>query len=145
MTGTGDVAARERLAAARIGRLATASADGRPHVIPLCFAVVGDAAYSVVDEKPKRTRTGLRRLRNIAENPAATLLADHYDEDWAKLWFVMAECDAAVVTDEAEFARALDALREKYPQYRAMALSFATNPMIRLDIRRTVAWQAAPR
>lgn len=132
---------RLRLAEARVGRLAT-SADGRPHVVPLCFAIDGDVAWSIVDEKPKRTKTRLRRLRNIEKNPRATLLVDFYDEDWSALWFVMAECDASVVADEREFDRALALLRGKYPQYRAMPLAFATHPVIRLSIRRVVSWRA---
>ncbi len=136
-----DGKALERFVEARVGHLATASNDGRPHVVPLCFAVTGGAAYSVVDEKPKRTRTNLRRLRNIEANPRATLLVDHYEEEWNALWFVMAECDAHVVADEREFLTALEALRAKYPQYRRMALGFATHPMIRLRIDRLISWQ----
>ncbi|HXC52907.1 MAG TPA: TIGR03668 family PPOX class F420-dependent oxidoreductase [Candidatus Limnocylindrales bacterium] len=143
MIGAGDTDALQRLAGARVGHLATASSDGRPHVVPLCFAVVSGAAYSVIDEKPKRTRTNLRRLRNIEANPRATLLVDHYEEEWKALWFVMAECDAHVVTDEREFLAALEALRSKYPQYRRMTLAFATHPMIRLRIDRLVSWQGS--
>ena len=75
--------ARERFAAARVARLATADAGGRPHLVPVVFAVEGDRVYSVVDAKPKRT-TALRRLRNVAENPCVALLVDHYEEDWAR-------------------------------------------------------------
>lgn len=130
-----------RLAAARVGHLATASADGRPHVVPLCFVVLAEVAYSVVDDKPKRTRSGLRRLRNIEANPRASLLVDHYDEDWRSLWFVMAEGEAATVADEAEYREALAALRGKYPQYLSMDLAQATHPMIRIRIGKLVAWQ----
>jgi len=139
-----DPEARARLAAARVGRLATASADGRPHLVPLCYAIAGGIAFSIVDDKPKSTRTGLRRLRNIEANPRATLLADHYDEDWTSLWFVMAECDASVVSDQREYVEALAALRQKYPQYEAMRLEHRTHPMIRLGVRRLVAWRARP-
>jgi PPOX class probable F420-dependent enzyme len=83
--------ARRRFAAARVARLATADADGRPHLVPVVFVVEGDCVYSVVDAKPKRT-TALRRLANVAENPAAALLVDHYDDaDWGALWWVRAE------------------------------------------------------
>ena len=71
--------ARERFAGARVARLATADADGRPHLVPVVFAVDGDTIYSVVDAKPKRT-TALRRLANVRENPRVTLLVDHYDD-----------------------------------------------------------------
>ncbi len=83
--------ARARFAAARVARLATADAGGRPHLVPIAFAVAGDTIYSAVDAKPKRTRA-LRRLANVRENPAVSLLVDHWDEeDWAALWWVRAD------------------------------------------------------
>src|SRR5712691_698902 len=85
----------ELLRTARVGRLATAAASGRPHVVPLCFALAGDRLYWAVDAKPKRTRN-LRRLRNIAENPRVSLVVDVWDEDWSRLAWVMVE-GAAVV------------------------------------------------
>jgi len=132
--------ALRRLAAARVARLATASAQARPHLVPFCFAVVGDAVYSLVDDKPKRTRTGLRRLRNLAANPRAALLADHYEEDWSALWFVLVEGPAGLVEDAGEYARALEALRAKYPQYASLEPAMQTHPMIRLGIERLVSW-----
>jgi PPOX class probable F420-dependent enzyme len=129
-----------RFAAARVARLATASAEARPHLVPFCFAVVGDAVYSLVDDKPKRTRTGLRRLRNLAANPRAALLVDHYEEDWSALWFVLVEGPAGLVEDEGEYGRALEALRAKYPQYEALEPSLRTHPMIRIGIERLVSW-----
>jgi len=68
--------ARTRFAAARVARLATVGADGRPHLVPVVFAVDGPRVYSAVDDvKPKATMR-LKRLRNLAENPAVALLAD---------------------------------------------------------------------
>ncbi|MGZ4272517.1 MAG: TIGR03668 family PPOX class F420-dependent oxidoreductase, partial [Solirubrobacteraceae bacterium] len=83
--------ARERFAAARVARLATADAGGRPHLVPVVFAVEGDRIYTVVDAKPKRT-TSLRRLANVLENPQVALLVDHYDDsDWDALWWARAD------------------------------------------------------
>ncbi len=76
--------------AARVARLATADAAGRPHLVPIVFAVAGDTIYSAVDAKPKGTRE-LRRLANARENPAVAVLADQYDEDWTRLWWVRAD------------------------------------------------------
>ena len=79
--------ARSRFAAARVARLATAGADGRPHLVPVVFALDGDTLYTAVDDvKPKASTTRLRRLRNITENAAVAMLADHYDDDWTALW-----------------------------------------------------------
>ena len=131
--------ARERFAAARVARLATADAEGRPHLVPVVFAVDGDRVYSVVDAKPKRT-TELRRLRNVASNPCVALLADHYEEDWDALWWVRAEGTARVLDPESddEAARAVELLRARYPQQRAVGAVLA------VDVERWSGWSAAP-
>ena len=82
--------ARRRLAAARVARLATVGGPGSPHLVPVTFAVAGDRIYSAVDAKPKTTRD-LRRLRNIRADPRVAVLADHYDEDWSRLWWARAD------------------------------------------------------
>jgi PPOX class probable F420-dependent enzyme len=107
--------ARERLAAARVARLATASADGVPHLVPVTFAVHGDQVVFAVDHKPKST-TSLRRLANIAENPAVCFLADGYDEDWSKLWWARADGVARVLS-AADREQPLEWLKAKYEQY----------------------------
>ncbi len=94
--------ARARFAAARVARLATAGADGRPHLVPVVFAVSGDIIYSAVDAKPKRT-TALRRLANVRQNPAVALLVDHYvDDDWGALWWVRADGRGRVLDPAGE-------------------------------------------
>jgi PPOX class probable F420-dependent enzyme len=142
-----DRARRERdlsrFASERIAHLATASPDGRPHIVPFCFVVIGSNLYSIIDDKPKKTHTGLRRLRNIEANPRVSVLADHYEEEWKALWFVMVEGEAGVVTDSTEYRQARVALRSKYPQYLMMELAEATNPMIRVKIDRVVSWQGS--
>lgn len=142
-----DRAARElalaRFSGERIAHLATAALDGRPHIVPFCFVVVGDDVYSIIDDKPKRTHTGLRRLRNIEANPRVSVLVDHYEEDWKALWFVMVEGEASLVTDSTEYRRARVAMRAKYPQYLTMELTEAVNPMIRIRIERVVTWQGS--
>jgi PPOX class probable F420-dependent enzyme len=128
--------ARERFAAARVARLATADAGGRPHLVPVVFAVEGDRVYTVVDAKPKRT-TALRRLRNVAENPWVALLADHYEEEWAALWWVRAEGRGRVVeADDPEARRAVELLRARYPQQRAVGAVLA------VDVERWSGWAA---
>ena len=126
---------------ARVGRLATADAAGRPLVVPVCFTFDGARCYSAVDAKPKRTRE-LRRLRNIAENPNVSLVVDEYDEDWARLRWVIVEGRAEVLRAGAEFDRAIDRLREKYPQYHAMDLR-TDGAVLRLRAERILAWRAS--
>ena len=133
------------LADARVARLATADAEGRPHVIPVCFAHVsdsnwGEAIYSVLDRKPKIAElTRLRRVRNILSNPQAALVVDHYDEDWQALRYVLVSCRAELLTgEEEEAAQAIALLRQKYQQYRDMALD--GSPVIKLTPLRFTAW-----
>ena len=129
------------LRTARVARLATADAGGRPLVVPVCYAFDGMRAYSAVDAKPKRTRN-LRRLRNVTENPHVSLVVDEWHEDWTRLRWVVVEGDGSVLETGAEFAHAIDALREKYPQYRAMDLSRESGAVIRIAPTRILAWQA---
>lgn len=108
---------RVRFAAARVARLGSVGADAQAHVVPVCFALEHDTIVSAVDAKPKRT-PALRRLANISANPAVSLLADEYFDDWTRLWWVRADGDARVVTAGDEHGAAVDALARKYPQYR---------------------------
>src|SRR5205814_1439364 len=126
---------------ARVGRLATADASGRPLVVPVCFAFDGAVLFSAVDDKPKRTRQ-LRRLRNVAENPQASLLVDVWDEDWTRLAWVAVEGRADVLAAGVDFARALELLRTKYPQYHAMDLE-RDGAVLQLHADRVRAWRAA--
>jgi PPOX class probable F420-dependent enzyme len=132
--------ARRRVATARVGRLATISADGRPHVVPICFALVGDRVVSVVDHKAKRTLE-LRRLDNVRRNPAVQLVVDHYDDDWTALWWVRVSGDARVVDDWEERDDAISLLAEKYPQYRQDRPAGA---VLALHVTGISSWEASP-
>ena len=135
--------ARSRLAAARVAHLATAAADGRPHVVPCSFALLDDATVvSAVDHKPKRT-TALRRLANIAANPRVALLADHYDEDWDALWWARADGTARVIEPGAEpelRAAAVRALAARYPPYRERPPAGA---LVVIAVERWSGWSAS--
>ena len=128
------------LADARIARLATADASGRPHVMPVCFAYDGVKIYIVLDQKPKTVEPKqLRRVRNILSNPQAALVADHWDEDWQELRYVHVSCGAELLEgDEEEAAMAVSILRQKYHQYQEMDLD--GNPVIKLTPQRYTAW-----
>lgn len=134
----------EFLKLARVAHLATTSAAGAPHNIPLCFWFDEISHfYFVIDEKPKRdSALRIKRMRNIAENPRVALVVDHYEEDWAALAYVLVHGDAAVVEDQNEYMLALRNLRDKYPQYRTMGLTPANNPIVRIDAQRFHAWGA---
>ena len=123
--------------AARVARLATVGADGRPHLVPVVFAVDGHRLYTAVDQKPKRT-TALRRLANIAAHPAVSLLADHYDDDWGRLWWARADGIASVRWPDP---RVVGLLTERYPQY---AVDPPHGPLIVVEVDRWTGWRSAP-
>ncbi|MDQ2942802.1 MAG: TIGR03668 family PPOX class F420-dependent oxidoreductase [Candidatus Dormibacteraeota bacterium] len=110
--------------------------DGRPHIVPFVFALDGDTLYFAVDAKPKTT-TNLKRLKNIAANPSVSVLADRYDDDWSKLWWVRADGTARVITDAAEARRATDLLANRYAQYRAAPFP---GPVVAIHIDRLTGW-----
>jgi PPOX class probable F420-dependent enzyme len=129
--------ARERFAAARVARLATTDARCRPHLVPVVFAVRDETIYSAVDAKPKRT-TKLRRLANVTENPAVSLLVDHYEDNWDALWWVRADGRGRVLDgDEPEAWEAIEWLRERYPQ------QHATGAVLAVDVESWTGWAAA--
>lgn len=127
--------ARERFAAARVARLATVDALGHPHLVPVTFAVEGDMIYTAVDQKPKRTRE-LRRLANIEANRRVALLADHYDDDWSRLWWVRAD---GVALLRAANAHATELLVARYEQYREDP---PAGPFIEVRVERWSGWTA---
>ncbi len=132
--------ARARFAAARVAHLATADAAGRPHLVVMCFAVEHHTVYSAVDAKPKSTAR-LKRLDNIAANPAVAVLVDHYDDHhWERLWWVRGDGGARLLgPDEAEAEHARELLVARYAQYRD-APPEAT--VIAVDVARWSGWAA---
>lgn len=124
------------MSSARVGRLATVRTDGTPHLVPICFAVVGDIVVSGVDDKPKTT-TKLQRLANIRANPAVSLLIDHYDEEWSRVWWVRVDGRGRVVEDGPERDTAVAALRAKYEQYERVGIGGAA---LVIDANRWSGW-----
>jgi PPOX class probable F420-dependent enzyme len=127
-----------RVENARVARLATTDPDGRPHLVPIVFAVAGDTLYSAVDRKPKSSRT-LRRIENARVRPDVTVLVDHYEDDWRRLWWIRLRGRARVLDDGAERERALALLAEKYRQYRAEP---PDGPVLAVDVTDVRDWSA---
>ncbi|WP_216204446.1 TIGR03668 family PPOX class F420-dependent oxidoreductase [Amycolatopsis aidingensis] len=129
---------RRRFATARVARLATADAGGRPHLVPVTFALLRapDAIVFAVDHKPKRG-TDLRRLRNIEVNPEVCFLVDHYQDDWSGLWWARADGRATIRTDPAQRSATVEALRAKYPQY---AQRPPEGPVVLTEVTRWSGW-----
>jgi PPOX class probable F420-dependent enzyme len=122
-----------------VARLATVSEDGKPHIVPMVFALDGDTLYFAVDAKPKTT-TNLQRLKNIAANPSVAVLADHYEDDWNRLWWVRVDGTARVVTDSEQVRRAIDLLANRYAQYRE---NRPDGPVVAIHIDRLTGWSGS--
>ena len=129
------------MAESRAARLATIDADGRPHLVPIVFVLVAETLYSGVDAKPKRSRT-LRRIENARRRPDVTVLVDHYDDDWSRLWWVRLRGRARVLDGGEEAVRALALLVEKYEPYRAAPPGL---PVLAVDIDEWRGWAAGAR
>jgi PPOX class probable F420-dependent enzyme len=127
-----------RLTTARVARLATTDPDGRPHLVPIVFALDGDTLYSAVDRKRKRS-SKLRRIENARARPDVTILVDHYDEDWSGLWWIRLRGRARVLDDGDEREHALALLAEKYPQYQAEP---PDGPVLAVDVSEIRQWSA---
>jgi PPOX class probable F420-dependent enzyme len=132
--------ARRLLGGARVARLATVTPAGRPHVVPVTFALRGGYLYSAVDAKPKTSR-GLQRLTNIRANPQVAVLADNYSEDWGALWWVRADGRAAVLDEPGAMEGPVALLQQRYPQYRQAP---PPGPVIAVQVHRCTGWAASP-
>ena len=129
----------------RVARLATSSVDGQPVVVPVCYVFDGEHIYTPIDEKPKSVDAGLlKRVRNIKANPSVALVVDDYSEDWGKLVYVLISGTAEIISpsdDAFEHAGAVELLREKYSQYRVMAID--ERPIIKITPTRIKPWAPA--
>lgn len=131
--------ARRRFGTAAVARLATIGPAGRPHLVPVTFALDGDRIYTVVDAKPKTT-ANLRRLRNIEADPRVAVLADHYEDDWDRLWWARADGLAAILRGPAGLAGPVELLAARYPRYRADP---PAGPLVRIQAERWTGWAAS--
>ena len=132
-----DAEALHRLAAARVGRFVSITPDGRPHIVVVTFAVIGLNVVHMIDEKPKTTMR-LQRLQNVETLPVASLLVDHYEEEWNQLWWVRVDGEVSIEKDGGNWWEARSRLKGKYRQYRNTP---PTGPAIFLSIDRLTHWE----
>jgi PPOX class probable F420-dependent enzyme len=130
---------RRRVSGANVARLATVGPDGRPHIVPITFALDHDTIYFAIDFKPKKT-ADLQRLRNIETNPSVSVLVDHYEDDWTMLWWVRADGRASIVIDGAVFEKGIALLAHRYAQYGAAR---PAGPVVSISIERMTGWSAS--
>jgi PPOX class probable F420-dependent enzyme len=143
MNQTLQTAARLRFITATVARLATVGSGGRPHLVPITFALLDDTTLvTAVDHKPKRT-TALLRLANIAANPQVAVLVDHYSDDWEQLWWARADGRARVVEHDQEPTLRASALRALAGRYHQYVEHPPTGVLIVIEVERFSGWSAA--
>jgi PPOX class probable F420-dependent enzyme len=130
---------RRRIDGAQVARLATVGRDGRPHIVPITFAMNDATIYFAIDFKPKKT-TDLQRLRNIEANPSVSVLVDHYEADWTKLWWVRVDGSARIVIDGALFENGIARLTQRYAPYRSAR---PVGPVVAIAVERMTGWSAS--
>ncbi len=128
-----------RFSEAPVARLATVDERLRPHLVPITFAVDGRRVFTAVDQKPKRT-AALKRIRNIATHAQVSILVDHYEDDWDRLWWVRVDGAAQVLAEGSLAQRALRVLADKYGRYRADP---PPGPFVAIEIQRITGWSAS--
>jgi PPOX class probable F420-dependent enzyme len=131
---------RRLVGEARVARLATLDPDGRANQVPFTFVLAGDTVYSGVDRKPK-TSSRLRRLANVERDPRVTVLVDHYEDDWSRIWWVRLRGRGRVLEEGPDRERAIRLLAEKYQQYRAAP---PPGPVLAVDVEEWRGWAASP-
>ncbi len=129
---------RRRFASSAVARLATVRPDGGPHVVPVVFALAGETIYTAVDHKPKRTQR-LQRLANVRHDPRCSLVVDHYDADWANLWWVRADGVADIVEQPTVAHPGIEALVERHAQYHAEP---PAGPLLVIGVERWSGWSS---
>lgn len=122
-----------------VAHLASADANGAPHVVPICYAVIENTLYFTIDQKPKSgDARHLKRLRNLSENPQAAVVVDRYDSDWTRLGWIMLRGPAEIIDAGEEHNIAQAALISRYPPYRSMQLS--TLPVVAIRVEKVTRW-----
>ena len=130
-----------------VARLATLGEDGAPHLVPIVFAAHDARLWSAVDAKPKSQRP-LVRIRNIERDARISLLVDHYDADWTRLFWLRADGVASVLRPtsaaDPEIVGAVAALRRKYPQYDTTDMLPDPATLIAIHVERLTSWCPDP-
>jgi PPOX class probable F420-dependent enzyme len=123
----------------RVAHLATADRNGRPLVIPVCYAFDGKSLFSPIDEKPKQSSPlRLKRIRNILENSNVAVVIDRYDEDWRQLGYVLIRGKAKILLRGEKHKKAVRFLRRRYPQYHRMMID--RRPIIQIVATHIKKW-----
>ena len=126
--------AAEFIRRARVCRVATVSAEGVPHAVPVCHVLAGQKlCFGSGDDATK--------IRNLEANPRITVIVDEYSDHWDGLKGAMVQGRARLIERGPRFRRIRDLLYEKYPQYpKEAALTTSDSVMIEVTPIRVFTW-----
>jgi PPOX class probable F420-dependent enzyme len=110
-------------------RLATASKGGRPHVVPVIYALDGENIIIAVDYKTKK-------LKNLRENPKVALVVDEYHPNRG----LMVEGDCEILERGKEYLRLLQILFNRFVFYRRNPWGEGESPILRIRPTKVVMW-----
>jgi nitroimidazol reductase NimA-like FMN-containing flavoprotein (pyridoxamine 5'-phosphate oxidase superfamily) len=110
-------------------RLATASRQAVPHVVPVVYALDGDRIVIAVDYATKK-------LKNLRENPIASLVVDDYEPNRAV--FILGDCQ--IIERGKEYLRLLKVLFERFEFYRKNPWGEGESPIIVITPTKVVSW-----
>jgi len=110
-------------------RLATASKDARPHVVPVIYALDGESIIVAIDY-------GTKKLKNIRENGNIALVVDEFNPNRA----VMVEGECEVLERGKEYLRLLQILFDRFAHYRNNPWSEGESPILKIRPIKAVMW-----
>jgi nitroimidazol reductase NimA-like FMN-containing flavoprotein (pyridoxamine 5'-phosphate oxidase superfamily) len=110
-------------------RLATASKDARPHVVPVIYALDGESVIIAVDY-------GTKKLKNLRENKKVALVVDEYRPNHA----VMVEGDCKILERGKEYLRLLQILFDRFEYYRKNPWGEGESPILKVKPTKVVMW-----
>lgn len=110
-------------------RLATSSKGGRPHVVPVIYALDGEDIIIAVDYKTKK-------LKNLRENPKMALVVDEYRPNRG----LMVEGDCEILERGKEYLRLLRILFDRFVFYRRNPWGEGESPILKIRPTKVVMW-----
>ena len=112
-----------------LGRLATASKEAEPHVVPVIYALDKDAPVIAVDY-------GTKKLKNLKENKKVAFLVDEYDPNRG----ILISGVAQVFERGAEYRRLLKILFAKFEYYRNNPWGEGESPIVKVVPKKVARW-----
>jgi nitroimidazol reductase NimA-like FMN-containing flavoprotein (pyridoxamine 5'-phosphate oxidase superfamily) len=112
-----------------LARLATASRDARPHVVPVIYAMDGEDFIVAIDY-------GTKKLKNLRENRRVALVVDDYQPNHA----VMIEGECELFERGKEYLRLLGVLFDRFEIYRRHPWGEGESPIMKVRPTKAVSW-----